>query len=171
MLEGAHELHAPLAGALEIPVPAPIAVSIMGSLHLVCPHCESINRVTAERLDAGPKCGRCHHALFNGRAIELGADNFHRHLEHNEVPLVVDFWAPWCGPCKIMAPQYADAAKELEPRARLAKLNTESAPQIAGQFAIRSIPTMMLFKSGREVARHSGAIGKSDIVNWVRTHA
>ena len=103
--------------------------------------------------------------------LELSEASFRRHLEHNDVPVAVDFWAPWCGPCKMMAPQYAQAARELEPKVRLAKLNTDEAQQIAGEFAIRSIPTLILFKGGREIARHSGAIGTPDILRWVRSHA
>ena len=141
------------------------------ALHLVCPHCEKINRVAAARLGEGPKCGHCHQRLFTGHPLELTTANFRRQIEHSDVPILVDFWAPWCGPCQMMAPQYAAAAAELEPAMRLAKVNTDAETSLAGEFQIRSIPTLALFRGGREVARQSGAMAKADIVRWVRQHA
>ena len=141
------------------------------AIHIVCPHCEQVNRIPSARLAEAPKCGQCHQSLFSGHPPELTAGSFRRHLERSDVPLVVDFWAPWCGPCQMMAPEYAAAAGELEPNVRLAKVNTEAEPTLAGGFGIRSIPTLMMFRAGREVARQSGALGKSDIVRWVRAHA
>lgn len=140
------------------------------ALHLVCPHCTTTNRIAAERLGDAPQCGRCHQALFDQHPPELNDSSFPKHLADNDIPLLVDFWAPWCGPCQMMAPQYAAAAAELEPAVRVAKLNTDAAPVTAGSYNIRSIPTLMLFKDGRETARQPGAMGRADIVRWVRSH-
>jgi thioredoxin 2 len=138
-------------------------------LHIVCPHCDAINRIPAARAHEAPQCGHCHKALFTAHPIELTASNFQRHIGRDDIPVVVDFWAPWCGPCKTMAPHFAAAAKLLEPRVRLAKVNTENEQSLATQFSIRSIPTLALFKGGREVARQPGAIGTEDIVRWVES--
>lgn len=140
------------------------------ALHLVCPHCQAINRLAAARLTEAPRCGQCHRPLFTAEPVALTATTFPRHIQGNDIPVVVDFRAPWCGPCQSMAPQYAAAAAELEPRVRVAKLDTEAEPAVAGEFAIRNIPTLVLCSAGREVARQSGALGKADVVRWVRGH-
>jgi len=141
------------------------------SLHLACPACLTVNRVPAERLRQAPKCGHCHQPLFTGQPLALTRDSFNKILNGSDIPIVVDFWAPWCGPCKMMAPAYEQAARELEPEVRLAKVDTEAEPGLGNEFGIRSIPTIVLFSRGREIARHSGAIGSSDIIRWVRSAA
>lgn len=137
-------------------------------LIIACPSCASLNRVPRERLTDGGKCGRCGSALFTGHPVTLTSANFDAHAVKSGIPLLVDFWAAWCGPCRQMAPQFEVAAADLEPMVRLGKLDTEAEQAIAGRFGIRSIPTMILIAGGREIARQSGAMPKSAIVGWVR---
>ena len=140
----------------------------MSQLHVVCPHCHTTNRLAAEQLGNAPNCGSCHRALFTGQPVNLGATDFDRHITRSQLPVLVDFWAPWCGPCRMMAPAFEQAAQQLEPRVQLAKVNTEEAQGLGARLNIRSIPTLALFVGGREVARQAGAMGAADIVRWTQ---
>ena len=137
-------------------------------LVIACPHCHGKNRVPGDRLAAGPQCGHCHKPLFTGRPVTLGVDDFGVHADRSELPLLVDFWAPWCGPCQMMAPHFERAAAMLEPQVRLAKVDTQVEPTLGQRYNIRSIPTLVLFRNGREIARQSGAMDANNIVRWTR---
>lgn len=136
------------------------------STHLVCPNCQAVNRLSERADGQRPTCGRCHHPLFTGKPLAVSASAFDLHLRRDELPLLVDFWAPWCGPCRTMEPAFEQAAGQLEPDFRLLKVDTEQEQGLAARYAIRSIPTLALFRGGREIARQAGAMGVNDIVRW-----
>jgi thioredoxin 2 len=137
------------------------------TVHVACPRCLAQNRVDAARLADGPKCGRCETPLLDASVVELDEASFDAFVSRTGVPVLVDFWAPWCGPCRQMAPEFAQAAKRLAGRARLAKVNTDVAQALAGRLAVRSIPTLLLMKDGREVARATGARPAAELERWV----
>jgi thioredoxin 2 len=141
------------------------------AVHIVCPHCHTTNRVKRDDLARAPDCGNCHQALFTRRPVALDEAAFDRHIARSQIPVLVDFWAPWCGPCLQMAPAYEQAAAQLEPEFRVAKVDTEAARGLGARLNIRSIPTLALFVDGREVARQPGAMGAADIVRWAQSQS
>ncbi len=136
---------------------------------IVCIHCDAVNRIPATKVGDNPVCGKCRKRLFEERPVVLTGQNFLKHISRNTIPVVVDFWADWCGPCKMMAPVFKNAAGKLEPNIRFAKINTEKEAVIASQYNIRSIPTIVLFKSGKEIARRSGALQLPELTGWIKS--
>jgi thioredoxin 2 len=138
--------------------------------HIVCPHCDSVNRVAAGKDARQGKCGRCHKPLFTGGSIPVTAKDFDTHVRNDDIPVVVDFWAQWCGPCKMMAPGYEKVAAEMEPEMRFLKVDTEQEPQLAQRHGIQSIPTLMVFRRGTIIARRSGALDPQTLKTWLRQY-
>jgi len=136
------------------------------SVRIACPVCLAANRVPAARLAEDPKCGKCGAALLDGHPAELREDQFEAFVQRTELPVLADFWAPWCGPCRAMAPHFERAARDLKERVRLVKVNTEEAPGLAQRYGIRAIPTLVLFKDGAEVKRASGAMDAGALARW-----
>jgi thioredoxin 2 len=149
----------------------PEGVVMASALHIVCPNCDSVNRVPRERLRDGAKCATCHQKLFQGRPVALNdAARFDKHAMRSDIPLLVDFWAAWCGPCRAMAPIFEQAATQLEPDVRLVKVDSDAVPELLQRFSIQSIPTLMIVHHGREVTRQLGVMPLPQLLAWTRQH-
>jgi thioredoxin 2 len=135
-------------------------------VHLVCGHCNCVVRVPPERFDEGPRCPKCHEQLFANHPLDLNTASFEQHISRSDLPVIVDFWAPWCGPCRAMAPHYEEAARRMQHQARFAKVNSDEEPQLSSRFGIRGIPTLIAFRNGREVARQTGGMDLNGLLRW-----
>jgi thioredoxin 2 len=141
---------------------------VANGTHIVCPHCDGVNRIPAGKPSAAAKCGVCHKPLFEGHAVPVTATSFDKHIARNDIPVVVDFWADWCAPCKAFAPIFERAAAEMEPGVRFLKVDTEAAPELAGRYGIRGIPTLMLFRNGAVAGQQAGAMDAASLRQWLR---
>jgi len=139
------------------------------SVHIVCPHCNGTNRIPSDPIPEEAKCGRCKKSLLDTKPIELSSDNFSQHFEKNDIPLLIDFWAPWCGPCKTMGPNFEQASRNFKAKVRFAKVNTEDQQSLGGHFNIRSIPTLILFKNAKEIDRVSGVLDANALIQWINS--
>lgn len=145
------------------------AASPAQGIHLVCGHCDCVVRIPGDRVGQDPRCPKCHHALFADHPLELTAASFDKHLTRSDLPLIVDFWAPWCGPCRMMAPHFEEATRRMQTQARFAKVNSDNEPSLSARFGIRGIPTLIAFKQGRELARQSGAMDLGGLLRWLQS--
>jgi thioredoxin 2 len=141
-----------------------------GSRHIVCGQCGQVNRIAADRKATEGRCGACHQLLFSGTPYEIDEAGFECHVARNDIPVLIDVWAPWCGPCRVMAPIFAEAARILEPEIRLLKLNSDKAQSLSARLGIRSIPTLLLMKNGKIIARSSGVMDAQRLVSWTRSN-